>query len=71
MIMKGKLVKLYLNSGPQIFPQSRQYQQPTQELSLGCSLAATRAFLQSLNGDTLYDLVEEEKEEAKGTEKGS
>lgn len=69
MITKGKLVKL--NSSPQMFPQSRQYQRHTQELSLGCPLAATRALLQGLNGDILYELVEEEKEEAKGTEKGS
>lgn len=61
MIMKGKLIKLYLNSDPKKFPQSRQYQLHTQELSLGCPLAATRVFLQGLNGDILYELVKEGK----------
>lgn len=38
-------------------------------MSLGCPLAATRAFLQGCSGGLFYELVGEEKEEEKEGEK--
>lgn len=59
-------VQPYLNPSPYMFPKSREHRRHTQEVSLGCPLAATRApFLQGWNGGLVYELAEEEKEEEK------